>query len=86
MPAPLPQLKLQLIQAVLRTDDPQVLRTALQVLSLGKTGESTGQSAMPMAPANPSDMLNQGAVPTNPEVQALQRDIDDLFNVGAGGE
>ncbi len=80
MPAPLPQLKLQLIQAILQTEDAEVLRTALQVLSLGGAGENTGAAAKSMSLDNLTDMLNQGTAPTGPEVQDLQRDIDDVFN------
>lgn len=73
MSAPLSQLKLQLIQAILQTEDAEVLRTAWQVLSLGG-------AAKPVPLDNLPDMLNQGTAPTDPEVQDLQRDIDDIFN------
>ena len=80
MSAPLSQLKLQLIQATLRTDDPEVLRTALKVLSLGGAGGNTESAVKPISLDNLPDMLNQGAAPTDPEVQDLQRDIDEIFN------
>ncbi len=80
MSEPLSKLKLQLIQAILRTDDPEVLRTALQVLSLENPAATTASADRPMSLDNLPDMLNQGAAPTDPEVQDLQRDIDEVFN------
>lgn len=80
MSAPLSQLKLQLIQVILRTDDPEILRTALKVLSLGEAGGNTVSAAKAISLDSLTDMLNQGAAPTDPEVQDLQRDIDDIFN------
>lgn len=71
-------LKLQLIQAILRTEDAEVLRTAMEVLSLGEAKARTGSPARPLS--NLPDMLHQGAAPTDPEVQDLQRDIDEVFN------
>lgn len=75
----LPKLKLQLIQAILRTDDPEVLRTALQVLSLDDKGATTASANRSMPLDNLPEMLNQGASPTDPEIQDLQRDIDEVF-------
>lgn len=80
MSEPLSKLKLQLIQAILRTDDPEVLRTALQVLSLENPAATTASTDRPMSLDNLPDMLNLGAAPTDPEVQDLQRDIDEVFN------
>jgi hypothetical protein len=80
MSEPLSKLKLQLIQAILRTDDPEVLRTVLQVLSLENPAATTASADRLTSLDNLPDMLNQGAAPTDPEVQDLQRDIDEVFN------
>lgn len=78
MSEPLSKLKLQLIQAILRTDDPEMLRTALQVLSLENPAAASADRSISLD--NLPDTLNQGTAPTDPEVQDLQRDIDDVFN------
>jgi len=80
MSEPLSKLKLQLIHAILRTDDPEVLRTALRVLSLENPAATTASADRLTSLDNLPDMLNQGAAPTDPEVQDLQRDIDEVFN------
>mgnify|MGYP000123084384 CR=1 FL=1 len=72
MSEPLSKLKLQLIQAILRTDDPEVLRTALQVLSLENPAATTASADRPMSLDNLPDR--------EAEVQDLQRDIDEVFN------
>lgn len=79
MSEPLSKLKLQLIQAILRSDDPEVLRTAMQVLSLDDKEPTIASANRSMPLDNLPDMLNQGAPPTDPEVQDLQRDIDEVF-------
>ena len=72
------QLKLQLIEAALETEEEQVLRAALKVLQLGKAGraeslEAAGQQSLP-------DFLEQGGFPVQGGGQELQGDIDEVFN------
>ena len=68
-------LKLQLIQRALQTEDAELLETALRVLQLGRQS--------PISPLSQQElpMLQQGQSPKDEEVKQLQRDIDELFNL-----
>ncbi|MBV6652931.1 MAG: hypothetical protein KI786_04200 [Mameliella sp.] len=78
MPTSLSDLKLQLIQAIIRTEDPEVLQAALKVLSLGG---SPGQANLPVELNGLSALLNQERKSSDPDLEDLQRDIDDVFNL-----
>ena len=74
------RLKMELIQAIVKTKDRAVLHAALKVLQLGQTGDASATPFdTPPESTSAPDVLPGGTPPTG-DAKGLQDDIDEVFN------
>lgn len=75
------ELKMELVRAIVHTEDQAILQAALKVLQLGNSTTLPQQeiSVPPTASNRASSILPGGSPPTG-EAKGLQDDIDEVFN------